>query len=141
MKKLLVSTFFCICSLVGWAQDITFIERSWNGSTVVETEKTLTAGQYTVLDGTYPTPLESSSKDYELYAGRYYVVKDADVRYGMLTAPAYNPAHLIILDGAKLTAQIAIGPDAMLNIYGQTENSGKLVAKGEKWYARLKPVS
>lgn len=63
-------------------------------------------------------------------SSRYYVIKEADVRYKRLIAPENGIAYLILCDGAKLTAQITIDDGHSLEIYGQSKNTGQLVANG-----------
>lgn len=102
-----------------WAEDITYIERSWNGSVVTETEKTVSG--YTVLNST-------SGESISLTSGNYYVVK-GNAKYSQI-APS-GTAHLILCDGAKLEAQVLINNGNTLHIYAQSAGTGQLVANGK----------
>ena len=83
-KKLFLLTVALLCTVVqgAWANDpIKYIERSWDGSKVVETEKTIT--DYTLLEGDH-------SEDW-MHTTGFYVVK-GDVKYKTLNV--YGDAHL-----------------------------------------------
>ena len=128
-KNFLLLTVALLCAVVqgAWAKDqIKYIERSWDGSKVVETEKTIT--DYTLLEGDH-------SEDWMHTTGTY-VVK-GDVKYKTLNV--YGDAHIILCDGATLTCYGGIlvekdGADngnknARLFIYSQSsgDHEGKLI--------------
>ena len=78
--------------------------------------------------------------------GGWYVVYGADVKTGTLVCQ--DAVHLILADGAKLTATGKGEPDSTpgirvtgdgnsLTIYGQTNQSGQLEANGGYWAAGI----
>ena len=124
-KKTILMTLMLLCAVAqgAWAQkpEITCIERSWNGSKVVETKKTIT--DYTLLEGNH--------SDEWLGIGGWYVVK-GDVRYQTLNV--FGDAHIILADDATLTCTggILVKKDhenAKLSIYSQSygDKQGKLI--------------
>lgn len=83
-----------MASMQSWANEpITFIERSWNGTQVVETEKTITDYE---LWG--PDTWHTSEDNYTLnaYTQHYYVVKGRCEFYGILDIQ--GEAHIILCD-------------------------------------------
>ena len=141
MNKRIIYIIALLCAFgqEAWAQTqdpVQYVYRSWNGSEVVS--ETRTESNYTVLSGNH------SGEELTLNAGVYYVVSGSDVKYRRLIAPyGSTPAYLILCDGAKLTAQITIDDDATrsqsLTIFGQTNDSGELVANG--YYRLIEPDS
>ena len=108
-----------------WAQnpEIKYIERSWNGTSVVENERTIT--NYTVLEG-------EPGNWKGLENGQYYVVK-GNVEYKTLNV--LGRSYLILCDGAKLTCTGGILIDTRDGLYnvsltiysqGDGDNMGKL---------------
>ncbi len=113
------------------AQEVSFIERGWDATnkTVTETQRTLNSGEYTLLTGNNP------SETVTLASGGWYVVKESEVARFRLIAPEGKPAHLILCDGAQLSATVTIGMGQSLNIYGQSRNSGRLVAESKETHS------
>ena len=103
--------------------DVYYIERSWDdASNAVKTEiKILKSGDYTTLTG---------GDDITIQPG-YYVVKD-DVKYNKIQCAEGGKHHLILCDGAKVTADfVQVEDDNELDIYGQTNDNGQLVVNSE----------
>ena len=97
---------------------VCYVERSWDGSKVVQTMKTVPAGSTTTLSG--------CTDDDESYpSGTWLVVNGNNVARGQITATS-GTVNLILCDGAKLTSEMGIKSGATLNIYGQRDNSGSL---------------
>lgn len=108
-------------------EPVTYVERSWDGSKVVSTARAIC--DYTELSG-------SDKEGFRcLESGKWYVVKTS-FECKSIYAPKGRPAHLIICDGATLTARIDIDKDNALHIYGQQNDSGKLIAKGFTWISQ-----
>ena len=124
-------------------------------------------GDVSVLNGTYAAPVEYMDWDETnnelvkkyvggcievtnatttLAAGKFYVVKGADVQTGTLTVngTASEPTTLILMDGAKLTATgtdynagINVTSDKALVITGQSGGTGTLIATGDQYGAGI----
>ena len=85
---------------------------------------------------------EITNSSSTLSAG-WYVVRGSDVKTGTLTCN--GEVHLILADGAKLTASggtsaagiTVSGEGNSLAIYGQTAQSGQLIASGGSWAAGI----
>ncbi|MBQ6767771.1 MAG: hypothetical protein IJP46_03755 [Prevotella sp.] len=108
-------------------EPFTYVERSWDGSKVVSTARVIC--DYTELSG-------SDKEGFRrLESGKWYVVKTS-FECKSIYAPKGRPAHLIICDGSTLTARIDIDKDNALHIYGQQNDSGKLIAKGFTWISQ-----
>lgn len=114
-------------------ETVSYIERSWDGSKVVSTTKTATA-----------TVLESNDSNVRLDSG-WFVVKGDVTISGRLDVFRNQIVNLILCDGATLTVRGGIDVSEQreedltdntkhwaytdtLNIYAQTEGSGKIVA-------------
>ena len=126
MKKKARLIIALLCAIVqgAWAEEITFINHFWNyDNQTLESYDSQTDG-YIELTGT------DEKEEVWMASDCYYVIKGTDVRYKRLIAPEYGTAYLILCDGAKLTAQITIDDGHSLEIYGQSENTGQLVANG-----------
>lgn len=108
-----------------WAQtpDLYYIECEWNGYAVTSSKETYTKGTYVELRGRHP----QSTLEMKSYV---YAVMESNTEYHRIIVPENEEVQLILCDGAQLTAYVKIGAGGTLNIYGQEENSGKLVAKG-----------
>lgn len=136
LKKTVVVSVLTLCMMIAllpcsvFAADVgssnsqepvTYIERSWNGSEVVETTRTVTDYIEVTPDTTY-------------FANeKIYVVKgDVTVSDRILCD---SHSRLVLTDGCTLQAEKGIGVDsgALFEIFGQEGNSGKLIAnkKGE----------
>lgn len=98
-----------------------YIEREWDGDNKVvkATQKPLT--NFTELSG------NNSEVAYNLESGKWYVVR-SNVVCRKIVAPAGDPAHLVLCDGASFTGQVTIEEGHALHIYGQVYNSGKIIA-------------
>ena len=103
-----------------------YIQRSWNGSTVTETEKTVE--DYNVLS--------------EYNSTGWYVVK-GNVTFND-RIKMNGVVNLILCDGATLTATrgIEVSEGNTLNIYGQSGDTGTLTATGEDqdWWSSAPPA-
>ena len=98
---------------------ISYIERSWDGSKVVSETKSAS-----------PTPISSCGSS--LASGWYYV--DSDPNYGSSTRLNISgDVKLILCDGTTLTCNdgINVASGSSLTIYGQSGDSGQLIAKGD----------
>ena len=101
---------------------ISYIERSWNGSKVVETARACT--DYINVKDLRSSPLRDG--------GWYVVTEDTTINSRIYLYS--GTANLILCDGATLTAKGGIGvfSSATLNIYGQSGDTGKLYAHVEE---------
>lgn len=128
MKKKARLIIVLLCAIVqgAWAQNevIQYIDYFWNAFSQTLSPYEYETSDYIELKGT------DEKEEVWMASSRYYVIKKADVRYKRLIAPENDPAYLILCDGAKLTAQITIDDGHSLVIYGQSENTGQLVANG-----------
>ena len=100
----------------GGQEPVTYIERSWNGSEVVETVKTVT-------DYVEMTPNTSWFE-----GGKIYVAKgDITVKNRIV---CNSHSRLILTDGCCLEAECGLSVDSgsFLQIFGQENNSGELIA-------------
>ncbi len=105
--------------------DIDYLERSWDEATqTVKTEiKTLHAGEYTVINGSYT----GDSNWIGLYDDRWYVVT------GNSNAETLNvlgnDTHLVLCDGATLTLTggVKLRSGYKLTIYSQGGDTGQLI--------------
>ena len=122
-KTTIVIAFLCAAAQGAWAQnpEVKYIERSWDGSKVVETEQTIT--DYTLLEGDH--------REDWMHTTGTFVVK-GDVTYKTLNV--YGDARIILLDDATLTCTGGIkvekdNDNARLYIYSQSsgDNEGKLI--------------
>lgn len=106
-------------SMLGEA--VYYIEREWDedNKVVKATQKPLT--DFIELKG------NNSEAAYNLESGKWYVVR-SNVLCKKIIAPASDPAHLVLCDGASLTCKVTIGEGHALHIYGQVYNSGRIVA-------------
>lgn len=101
-----------------------YIEHSWDeASKTVKAEiKTLASGSYTVL--------QSSDDPVTIQPG-YYVVK-GDIECERVYCKGGGKHHLILCDGAKLSTYfVGVEDDNELYIYGQSNDSGKLLVDNE----------
>ena len=113
-----------ICILPAAADDsIRFVTRSWNASEKTVDAQTAICNAYTDLSHYTSASLASG----------WYVVKSSFTISNRLYV-GNNTVNLILCDGATLTANDGIGvsKNGILNIYGQTNNSGKIYAHYEK---------
>ena len=104
-------------------EPVKYIERSWDGTKVVETEKEVT--DYTVLCGTG----SNGEYEYQLQSDKWYVVKSSFGRE-FITVLSGNPVHLIVCDGATVSGTIYLKESAALYVYGQVHDTGKIKAQG-----------
>ena len=128
MKKKARLIIVLLCAIVqgAWAQneEIQYIDYLWNDNSQTLSAYENKTSDYIELKGT------DEKEEVWMASSCYYVIKKADVRYKRLIAPENGTAYLILCDGAKLTAQITIDDGHSLVIYGQSENTGQLVANG-----------
>ena len=96
---------------------VTYVTRSWNDSKVVSTSATCT--DYTVVTDETDT----------FESGWYVVSTDTTIEDRI---EVDGTANLILCNGATLTAKagIEVADGKTLNIYGQSGDSGKLIATG-----------
>ena len=100
-----------------------YIDHTWNHST-----KTLTAEEKTKANGECIS-LESNISGWtELSDGKWYVV-NGEINIGTLVV--HGTGNLILCDKARLTVtggvKVELKDNAVLNIYGQTGNTGQLI--------------
>ena len=124
MKKqifFLCTLFFAIVQGI-WAQEISYVDRTWNGTEVVETPATCSS--YTEIAGNEP------SREQVLSSG-WYVVKNNATRKRLIIG-SQSKVNIIVCDGATLNSIITFNYYVMyesyLHIYGQSEGTGKIVA-------------
>lgn len=133
IKMKTTSLFFIalLSATIRLSAQVTFVQRGWDetNKTVTETQRTLNSSEYTELKGNNP------SETVTLASGGWYVVRDANVARFRLIAPEGKPAHLILCDDAQLSATVTIGMGQSLNIYGQSRNSGWLVAESKETHS------
>ena len=101
------------------AEQINYVERSWDGTQVVETTKTVAC-----------TPISMCGKS--IGSGWYYL--NTDKSYGSSSRVEISgEVNLILCDGITLTCNngINVPEGSTLNIYGQAGGTGKLIAKGD----------
>lgn len=104
-----------------WA-DITYIERSWNGSKVVSTQKTLQSGEYIYLEDRPGVTLN-------LEAGKFYLVDNVTTNYDRLICPQ-GTVNLILRSSTTLYCQITVNKGSTLNIFPDMNGGGKIEATG-----------
>ncbi|MBP3655157.1 MAG: LPXTG cell wall anchor domain-containing protein [Clostridia bacterium] len=114
---LLCVLFACLPALATAADAVSYVERSWSGSAVTtaaksETDYTLVAADTTAMS-----------------AGFYVVASDVTITERITVT---GDVKLILADGKTLTAEKGVRVDKgnSLTIYGQTNDSGTLVAGG-----------
>ena len=124
-KKLFVALPIATFAFVeAWANEsVNFVKRSWDNvnKRVVDTDTSIT--DYVELDGS------NKNGTYTLESGKWYVVKKSFLRNEII-APLGDAANLIVFDGATLSSRIIIDKDHSLNIFGQSGDSGKIIAEG-----------
>ena len=122
----LILAMLCVVVQGAWAQneEIKYIDYFWNAFSQTLSPYESKTSDYIELKGT------DEKEEVWMAPSCYYVIKKADVRYKRLIAPENGIAYLILCDGAKLTAQITIDDGHSLEIYGQSESTGQLVANG-----------
>jgi len=100
---------------VSAADAVSYISRSWNGSSVVSETKSVTS--YTVVTSNTTT----------MSSGWYVVNSDVTVSSRITVSGSVN---LILVDGCTLTASDGISLNAgnTLTVYGQTADTGHLSA-------------
>ena len=115
--------------------DVSYVERSWNGTQVVDTQKTLSAGGYTsVTAGSTAWGIADTVT--------WYVVDSTVTLTERITVT--GDVHLVLVDGAVLTANLGVNiPEgSSLTVYGQSVDTGKLLAAvatdgDERWNAAI----
>ena len=142
MKKkklfLLLIALLSVVAQSSWAQSgtISYIERSWDAvnNSVVETTRTLTAGDYTLLS----SDLFDDDGDINLNEGNYVLKEDLTVPGRILLRGKENCTFNIILcDGATMKLLGVIFDEnttlnRTLNFFGQTNDTGKLICGSYK---------
>ncbi|MBQ3265830.1 MAG: hypothetical protein IJH07_08670 [Ruminococcus sp.] len=123
---IIFSLFTIIPFEAGAVTGVSYIYRSWDGEKVVEEVRTCT--DYTEL---------SERASDELSNGKYVVSHDMTVDSRLYVKS--GTADLILCDGATLTltSGITVHPQARLNIYGQSNGTGKIYAhmtRGSSYY-------
>lgn len=115
-----------VCLALQEEDSIYYVERSWDElNKCVKAEiKILKKDEYTLLDGNF--------EDIIIHSFVYYVVKtEADCE--LIEAVGGDKHHLILCDGARLDANfIKVENNNSLNIYGQSNDSGKLMVEVNK---------
>lgn len=125
MKKYLLLITTCLLTLAqgAWAQEpVSYVNRTWNGSKVVETPSTCTT--YTEISGNNPSQEQALD-------GEWYVVKENASRKRIIIK-AHHEVNIILCDGATLNSIVTFEhsgiPATILHVYGQEGGTGKLVA-------------
>ena len=123
MKRRILAVLLSLCMLFSLlpatafaaGDPVTYIERSWDGSSVQETEQT--CNSYTSVDTSTTT-----------WNAGWYVVDSTVTIDDRITVK--GNVNLILTDGTTLTADsgITVNRFDRLTIYGQRGDSGKLVA-------------
>ena len=100
---------------------VSYIYRSWDETNGVVVEEERTCSTYTVL--------ASSNSNVNLTDGGWYVVK-SNITFNHNKIIVNGTVNLILCDGYKLSiaGQIQVKNGNSLNIYGQSEDSGQIVA-------------
>ena len=103
--------------------EITYVERSWNGTKVVSTTKSVKATKITASSDSWYFLQESKSS-------WFYVEGNVTMGNNKTTIKVEGNVNLILCDGATLTVTegLYIPSGSSLTIYGQAEDSGKLKA-------------
>ena len=103
---------------------IMYMNRFWNGSSVVSEEITLNEP---------PIALVGDKTD------GWFVVQENMTLSGRLTVLADEELNLILMDGVTLTCSkgVHVASGGILNIYGQKSDTGSLVADADKNYAGI----
>ncbi len=110
-----------------------YVSRTWDNEfkRVVETDGE--AIRFTSLD----TISLSGDQTVDLVSNNWYVVRK-DVRLDHVVR-CFIGANILLTDGTTLTCNhgIVVEDSNTLNIYGQTEDTGKLTVNGDKYYAGI----
>ena len=120
-------TLALLCTVVlgAWAENtpITYIERRWDLTAVVQTEKTIT--DYEIITGSYEW------KGLETEGACYVVTGNATCQ--TLNVLASN-THLILTDGSSLTITggVLLKSGNSLHIHGQSNDSGQLIVTNNR---------
>ena len=120
-------TLALLCTVVlgAWAENtpITYIERSWDLTAVVQKEKTIT--DYEIITGDYEW------KGLETEGACYVVTGNATCQ--TLNVKASN-THLILTDGSSLTVTggVLLKSGNSLHIHGQSNDSGQLIVTNNR---------
>ncbi|MCQ2517438.1 MAG: hypothetical protein MJ119_01635, partial [Lachnospiraceae bacterium] len=141
MKKRILSFVLSVLMVVSlmptvaWADDsITYIERSWNGTEIVEEAKTITD---------YMAVTEEYVEEYDgflyLESGYYVVCEDVETTGIYVELMDEDPIYLILCDGMTISANVdgfgipavQVGEGSSLVICGQSGDTGKLIASGD----------
>lgn len=129
MKLWMLAALLTLCGVAtAQAQDVSYVERSWDetNKVVTSTTKTLNEGEYTLISGS-----NTSDEGWmPLYNG-WYVVKSSYTNYKVLNVMG-DDVHLVLCDGAKLTVlHVKLESGKKLSIYGQGGNTGHLIAQND----------
>ena len=118
LRRLLVSLALALALVLAltaaaWADGVSYVYRSWDGTTVQEEIRTANASRL------------SDSTDATLRSGWYYVNTNLERKDRLVISGTVN---IILCDGAKLYQKDGIQVDAgnVLNIYCQSGNTGEL---------------
>ena len=120
---MLITTCLLTLAQGAWAQEpVSYVNRTWNGSKVVETPSTCTT--YTEISGNNPSEEQALN-------GEWYVVKENASRKRIIIK-AHHEVNIILCDGATLNSIVTFEhsgiPATILHVYGQEGGTGKLVA-------------
>ena len=112
---------------------IHYVQRVWDNVNKRVTETLVFRGNDTSTQLTSTNSQNSTTLQGENW---YYVTANNIKYFDIAVAAGANP-KLILCDGAKLTSEIQLGNGSTLSIYGQIEETGKLVANGNSCHAGI----
>lgn len=117
---MMIALLPCI-ALAADMEPVTYIERSWDGTKVVETEKTTT--DYILI-----TPETTTFED-----GKTYVAKgEVEISQRIICG---KDVKLILADDSVMKADcgIRVAGSSSLSIFGSDEDTGRIYSDGGKW--------
>jgi len=142
MKKMLMvllAVCLMLCAGSAMAEEVIYIERSWNPIDMVVNESPQPLKEYY-------TELTGKLDSLQTWGNTWYVVKEEDVEIKgieLFSSGGHRTYNLVLCDGASLTVQdgITLLGNSTLFIYGQQEGSGTLNAviksSGERNYVEI----
>ncbi len=129
MTVALLATMLTVFALPASAETVTvnYVVRDWDGEKVTETTKSVS------------TATKITSTTTTLEPGWYVASGTVTVSGAITVNGTTAPVNLILADGCKLTVQkgIRLTEGNTLNIYGQSNNSGTIEAKGDNLCAGI----